>query len=63
MFPPSIEDRPGLDRERLPGDVIIRLGGREVSDGPALSRMVAETPVDTVVTVQLWRYARKLVTA
>ena len=53
MFPPSIEAGPASIANVLPGDVIVRLDGREVSDGPALSRLVAETPADTVVTVQL----------
>ncbi|HWB49353.1 MAG TPA: DegQ family serine endoprotease [Stellaceae bacterium] len=38
-----------------PGDVIVTFDGKKVEDMRHLPRLVAETPVDKVVAVQVWR--------
>ena len=39
----------------LPGDVILTFDGKQVTDMRHLPRLVAETPVDKVVPVTVWR--------
>jgi serine protease Do len=48
-------DGPAAKADIQPGDVILKFDGREVTDMRRLPRMVAETPVDKSVDVQLWR--------
>lgn len=42
------------------GDVILRFKGAKVAETRELSRLVAETPVGSVVKVVIWRKGRKL---
>jgi serine protease Do len=44
-----------------PGDVVLNFDGHDVADMHHLPRIVAETPIDKTVKVQVWR-AKKLVT-
>jgi serine protease Do len=45
----------------LPGDIVLNFDGHDVADMHHLPRIVAETPIDKVVKVVVWR-ARKAVT-
>lgn len=42
-----------------PGDVVLTFDGKEIAEVRALSRVVAETKIDSVVNVQVWRNRRK----
>ena len=44
----------------LPGDVVIRFDGRDVTEMRRLPRMVAETAVDKTVDVVVWRKGREV---
>jgi serine protease Do len=44
----------------LPGDVVIKFDGRDVSEMRRLPRMVAETAVDKIVDVVVWRKGREV---
>ncbi len=44
----------------ISGDVVIKFDGRDVADMRRLPRMVAETPVDKVVDVVVWRKGREV---
>ena len=39
----------------VPGDVILRFNGREISEMRTLSRVVAESTIDALVDVEVWR--------
>ena len=49
------EDGPAAKAGIQAGDVVLQFAGKEVADMQALPRLVAETPVDAVVDVQLVR--------
>ena len=44
----------------LPGDVVIKFDGRDVTEMRRLPRMVAETAVDKLVDVVVWRKGREV---
>jgi len=46
---------PAEDAKFQAGDVILKFDGKDVEDMRALPRIVAETPIDTKVTVTYWR--------
>lgn len=43
-----------------PGDVVLSFDGKQVSDMHSLPRLVAETPIDKVVKVTIWRKRKEL---
>jgi serine protease Do len=43
-----------------PGDVVLSFDGKKVADMRHLPRIVAETPIDKVVKVKLWRKRKEL---
>ena len=52
----SVSDNgPAQSSGILPGDVILTFDGKPVTDMKHLPRLVAETPVDKVVPVMVWR--------
>ena len=54
------EQGPAEAGKVLSGDVVIRFDGREVAEMRMLPRIVAETPVDKLVDVVVWRKGREV---
>jgi serine protease Do len=55
-----IKDGPAEKAKIKAGDVITRFDGKDVNEMRKLPRIVAETPVDKEVDVELWRENRKV---
>ncbi|MBI1245865.1 MAG: Do family serine endopeptidase [Alphaproteobacteria bacterium] len=55
------DDGPAAKADIRAGDVIVKFDGKDVTDMRRLPRLVAETPVDKTVKVEVWRN-RKSVT-
>ena len=49
------DNGPAAKAQIKSGDVIVRFDGKEVTDMRRLPRLVAETPVDKAVKVEVWR--------
>ncbi len=49
------ENGPAAKAQIKAGDVIVKFDGKEVTDMRRLPRLVAETPVDKAVKVEIWR--------
>jgi serine protease Do len=49
---------PAARAQILRGDVIVKFDGKDVPDSRRLPRLVAETPVDKTVPVEVWRAGR-----
>ena len=54
------ENSPAAKGKVESGDVIVRFDGKDVPDMKRLPRLVAETPVDKTVKVDLWRKGKQL---
>jgi serine protease Do len=51
---------PAADAGIQPGDVILKFDGKEINEMRRLPRVVAETPIDKVAPVELWRKGKTL---
>jgi serine protease Do len=49
------DDAPAKTAGILPGDIVLTFDGKDVVDMHRLPRIVAETPIDKVVKVSVWR--------
>ncbi len=55
------ENGPAEQAKILPGDVVIKFDGKDVTDMRRLPRLVAETAIDKPVKVTVWRRGREVV--
>jgi serine protease Do len=50
-----LDNSPAKEAGILPGDVLLQIDGRDVTNARRLARLVADAPVDKTVPVKLWR--------
>lgn len=59
MVASVVEDSPAEKAKLDPGDVVLRFGDTDIDKVRQLSRIVAETPVDEKVKLEIWRKGKK----
>jgi serine protease Do len=50
-----LDNSPAKEAGILPGDVLLQVDGRDVTNARRLARLVADAPVDKTIPIKLWR--------